>query len=64
MEVLGSEDIRSKVKVSSGKMMDFIPSKSFYINVDKEKVLSSGTVKPEDADLIAAKIEFSINKTM
>lgn len=64
MEVLGSEDVRSKVKVTSGKLMDFIPSKSFYINVNKDKVLSSGTVKPEDADFIADRIEFSINKNM
>ncbi len=62
MEVLGSEDIRSKVKVTSGRMMDFIPSKKFYINVDKEKVLASGTVKQEDAALINSRIDFSINK--
>ncbi len=62
MKLLGSDDVRSKVKVSSGNMMDYLPSKSFYLNVDKEKVLSTGTVKEENAALIADRIDFSINK--
>ena len=64
MAVLGSDDVRSKVKVSNGSLMDFIPSKKFYINVDKEKVISSGTVKEKDASQIVDKIEFGINKSM
>ncbi len=64
MEVLGSDDVRSKVKVSNGSLMDFIPSKKFYINVDKEKAISTGTVKAKDANLIVDKIEFGINKSM
>ncbi len=63
MKFLQSEDVRSKVKVMSGKMVDFLPSKKFYINVDKEKVLESGTVKPKDSLLIADKMEISVNKS-
>ncbi|NQU52672.1 MAG: DUF2723 domain-containing protein [Bacteroidetes bacterium] len=63
MEFLGSDDTRTKVKVSSGEMMDFFPSRDFHITVDKQKVLESGTVKPEDADLIADKVTFRINKS-
>lgn len=59
---LGSDDIRTKVKVSGGEMMDFLPSREFHITVDKQKVLESGTVKPEDADLIADRVTFKINK--
>lgn len=62
MEFLGSDDVRTKVKVSSGEMMDFFPSRDFHITVDKQKVLESGTVKPEDADLIADKVTFKIGK--
>ena len=61
MKLIGSEDERSKVKVVSGKMLDFLPTRDFYLNVNKEDVLASGTVKPENANLIADRIDFSIN---
>ncbi|WP_167604979.1 DUF2723 domain-containing protein [Maribellus sediminis] len=64
MEFLGSDDVRTKVKVTTGAMMDYLPSKEFHITVDKQKALDSGTVKPEDADLIADRISFKINKSM
>ena len=64
MEFLGSDDTRTKVKVTSGAMMDYLPSRNFHITVDKDKVLASGTVKPEDADLIADKVEFKISGSM
>ena len=63
MKFLGDDDVRTKVKVSSGEMMDFFPSRDFHITVDKQKVLESGTVKPEDADLIADKVTFRIGKS-
>jgi len=63
MKFFGDDDVRTKVKVSSGEMMDFFPSRDFHITVDKQKVLESGTVKPEDADLIADKVTFRIGKT-
>ncbi len=64
MKFLGSDDTRTKVKVTSGAMMDYLPSRNFHITVDKNKVLASGTVKPEDADLIADKVEFKISGSM
>lgn len=64
MEFLGSDDVRTKVQVTTGAMLDYLPSKEFHITVDKKKVLETGTVKPEDADLIAGKVQFKINKNM
>jgi len=64
MKFLGSDDTRTKVKVTSGAMMDYLPSRNFHITVDKDKVLASGTVKSEDADLIADKVEFKISGSM
>ena len=63
MNFLGSDDKRTKVQVVSGEMMDFLPSRSFHITVDKEKVLKSGTVKPEDAVKIVDSVKFNINKS-
>ena len=62
MKFLGSDDVRTKVKVQSGEMMDFLPSREFHITVDKQKVLETGTVKPKDADLIADRVTFKIGK--
>lgn len=63
MNFLGSDDVRTKVQVVSGEMMDFLPSRSFHITVDKDKVLKSGTVKPEDASLIVDSVKFRITKS-
>ncbi len=62
MKFLGSDDERTKVTVVSGEKMDFLPSRSFHITVDKQKVLKTGTVKPEDADLIVDSVKFRITK--
>jgi len=64
MDFLGSDDVRTKVQVTTGAMLDYLPAKEFHITVDKKKVLETGTVKPEDADLIADKVQFKINKNM
>ena len=63
MDFLGSDDVRTKVRVTSGEMIDFLPARKFHITVDKQKVLETGTVKPEDAQLIADKVEFEIKKS-
>jgi hypothetical protein len=63
MKFLASDDERTKVQVMSGEKMDFLPSRSFHIVVDKQKVLETGTVKPEDADEIADTVKFSISKS-
>ncbi|MBT3383590.1 MAG: DUF2723 domain-containing protein [Prolixibacteraceae bacterium] len=63
MKFLGSDDVRTKVNVGNGEMMDFLPSRDFHITVDKQKVLETGTVKPKDVHLIADRVEFKINKS-
>jgi hypothetical protein len=62
MDFIASDEPGTKVKVSSGEMIDFFPSREFHITVEKQKVLESGTVKPENADLITDKVSFKINK--
>lgn len=64
MDFLASDNVKTKVKVMSGAMIDFLPSHNFHITVDKQKVLESGTVKEKDADSIADKVSFKINKNM
>jgi hypothetical protein len=63
MNFLGSDDERAKVQVVSGEKMNFLPTRDFHITVDKQKVLKTGTVKPEDAGLIVDSIKFRIGKS-
>lgn len=63
MEFLGSDDERTKVKVSSGETMDYLPSRNFHITVDKEKILKTGTVQPKDSALIVDSIELYISNS-
>ena len=44
-----------------GKDYVFFPTKKFSIPVDKEKVLSNGTVKQENADLILSSLDWNLN---
>lgn len=64
MDFLGSDDSRTKVKVTSGETLDFLPSHDFHITVDKNKVLETGTVKPEDADQIVDQVNIHIAKNV
>ncbi len=63
MDFLEDDDVRTKLKMGNGEMYDYFPSRNFYIPVDKQKVLETNTVQPEDAGLIADTIKFSIGKT-
>lgn len=63
MDFLGSDDPRSKVQLANGEMMDYLPARNFHITLDKQKVLETGTVKPEDADQIVDSVKFSISKS-
>ncbi len=63
MAFMGSNDERTKVEMEGGQLLDYLPSTEFYLPVDKEKVLATETVQPEDAELIADTLRFSINKS-
>ncbi|MBM3419689.1 MAG: DUF2723 domain-containing protein [Bacteroidetes bacterium] len=55
-----SESRDSKIRVSATEEIDYIPARTIRIPVDREKVLASGTVKPEDADLIVPHIDITL----
>lgn len=63
MEFLGSDDERTKAQTMSGEVMDYLPAKNFYITIDKDKVLATGTVQPKDSGLVVDKIEFNISSS-
>jgi len=47
-----SDDPRTKLNLRNGESVDFIPTPNIIIDVDKEKVVKYGIVKPEDSTLI------------
>jgi hypothetical protein len=57
---VNSENIGTKVQVSSTEILDIIPTRTIRIPVDAAKVLASGTVKPKDADKIVPYIDIRL----
>ncbi len=45
-----------------GEMINYIPSKSLYLTVDKNKVLNNGTVKADKADMIQDTIHWNMSR--
>ncbi|MCF8359495.1 MAG: DUF2723 domain-containing protein [Prolixibacteraceae bacterium] len=61
LNIVLSEDPRTKLQTQGGGAYDFFPSKQVKITVDKQKVLETNTVSPEMADQIVDSIVFEIS---
>ncbi len=61
LEFLKSDDPRTQAKVGN-KAVDYLPAKQLAIPVNKENVLASGIVKPEEAHLIEDTVYINISK--
>jgi len=57
---VNSDNKGTKVQVSTTEILDIIPTKTIRIPVDAEKVIASGTVRPEDADKIVPYIDIKL----
>ena len=61
MQFVESDNERTKLKTHTGEQYSYIPTKNFKLPVDSVKVISNGTVRPEDADKIVKSINWTIN---
>ncbi|QQS52568.1 MAG: DUF2723 domain-containing protein [Bacteroidota bacterium] len=52
VKFIASDNPATKVATQTGKMYDFVPTKTFTLAVDSAKVIKNGVVKPKDAHLI------------
>ena len=52
IEFVASDNQSTKVPTQTGKMFDYVPTKTFTVPVDSAKVITNGTVKAKDAHLI------------
>ncbi len=55
-----SDNKGTKVQVTATEILDIIPTRTIRIPVDAEKVIASGTVKPEDKDKIVPYIDIKL----
>jgi Protein of unknown function (DUF2723) len=62
VDFMTNDDPSYKVQAQSGTALSYYPTKKFYLAVDKEAVLKSGTVSAEDASLIVDTMRWEIGK--
>ncbi len=62
IDFIGNDGPEYKVQTQGGSALSYFPTKKFYIKVDKEAVLKSGTVRAEDAGLIVDTMRWEIDK--
>ncbi len=54
-------DDAPRTRIRAGRRMeDYFPTRQFRLPVDRQQVLATGTVRPEEADLIVDAIEWTI----
>lgn len=62
VDFIADDTDRSKLRVSGGRQIDFIPTNKFRLRVDSEKVVQNGTVSPELRDQIVESIEWTMDE--
>ncbi len=60
VEFIRSDNQGTKYRFPDGEEHDYLPTRKIRIPVDRDKVLASGIVKPEDADLIVPYIDITL----
>jgi hypothetical protein len=61
MKIMLSEDPRTKLQSQGGDSYNYIPTKKIKITVDKQKVLATKTVSPDNASKIEDSIIFDVS---
>ncbi len=62
MDFLASDNPRTKTLGNIPERINYLPSKKFKLTIDKEKILETGTVRPEMADQIVEEMQFRITR--
>ncbi len=63
MDFISNDGPDFKVRTQSGSELNYFPTKKFFLKVDKDAVVKSGTVRPEDAGLIADTLFWELDKS-
>lgn len=62
MKFLASDNPETKSIQNASERIDYLPSKKFFIPIDRELVLNNGTVNKNKASMIPEQMEFTINR--
>jgi len=62
VEWVVSDNSKSKIQVTTGKFIDYIPTKNLKMKIDKADVIAKGVVKMEDSASIVSEITWKIKK--
>lgn len=62
VDFVKSSDKRSQVPMQDGSWLNYVPTKKLQLPVNKEKVLSTGTVHEENADKIVDTITWNLKQ--
>ena len=57
-----SDDNRTKVQVTTGELVDYIPGRRFSLPADSLQIIKTGTLTPEMNTLALREIEWEINR--
>ncbi len=63
MRVVASEDPKHKLQVGPKDYIEYMPTNKLKITIDKQKVLSNGTVSLKDSASVVPAIEWDLNDT-
>ncbi|SDG63905.1 glycosyltransferase family 117 protein [Psychroflexus sediminis] len=64
IKYIKSDNETTKAELQSGQVINTFPTKNIRVPVDKEQVLKTGIVKPEDADLIVPYIDINLEDNL
>lgn len=64
MDFIASEDPRSKVPISSGEQVNFVPTRKIRLTVNKENAIKNGIVPPYMADSVVPYIDWDIKANL
>ena len=60
MAFVKSDDPRTKIPLRSGERVDFIPTQRLILPVDSARVMSTGTIPPQEADRMLKELRFQL----
>jgi hypothetical protein len=62
VDFIADDSDASKVRVTGGRQIDYVPTRQFRLRVDADKVIENGTVAPELRDEIVESIDWVITE--
>lgn len=61
--VMTSENLGDKVKMQDGSYINFLPTKKLTLSINKNEVVNSGTLAPQQRENIPKSIDWTFNKS-